>query len=80
MRRFLSGIAVTAVLMCTLVGTASAHGGHHRAVRQCDSTACTVNGVSDGSCSGTGSCLNYDGCNHTSTTVRTVHHAHRGHH
>ena len=80
MRRLLSSVAVTAMIVCSLIGTASAHGGHHRAAaRQCDSSVCMVNGVCDGSCTGTGSCRNYDGCNYTGSSA-AVCHSHHGHH
>ena len=75
MRKAIPVIAVTAAILCSLTMTASAHGGHHRAARQCSSSTCSTSGVCDGSCNGTGSCRNYDGCNYSGT----YHHSHHGH-
>ncbi|MDY3619295.1 hypothetical protein [Agathobaculum sp.] len=77
MRKFASTAIIAAVLVGALAVPAGAHhnGGHRRAA-QCSTSACMVNGVCDGSCTGTGSCSSYSGCN---ATQHYQHHQSRGH-
>lgn len=75
MRKFASTAIIAAVLVGALAVPAGAHhSGGHRQVRQCSTSSCMVNGVCDGSCTGTGSCSSYSGCN------ATHHYQARGHH
>lgn len=76
MKRFLTSCVLGAVLVCALTGAAGAH-CRRETVSRCSSSVCTVNGVCDGTCTGTGSCRNFDGCNYTQQHVR---HGHGRHH
>lgn len=76
MKKFLTiGLAIACI--CAFPISASAHGGHHNrnsqtvytapaavtVTYQCNGTDCLVDGVCNGTCTGTGSCATYAGCN-----------------
>lgn len=78
MRKVIASCALAATLIGACSGAAYACGGHHRRYQQpvsgCSSTTCTVNGVCDGTCNGTGSCQWYDGCNYVAPQPTYYHH------